>query len=167
MPWTYATREASWSNWEQRFWGKVNKNGTVPIYAPHLGPCWEWDSHTKDGYGYFSISSNSGRSLRPAHRLSYELAKGEIPEGLVIDHLCRVRHCVNPDHLEPVTDKVNILRGAGSGAQNARKTHCKHGHEFTPENTGRQHSGRYCRTCGRAASLRSYYKRKKEILADC
>jgi hypothetical protein len=80
--------------------------------------------------------------------VAYELAIGPIPEGLTIDHLCRNRGCVNPAHLEAVTNRTNLLRGDGIAALNARKTHCKRGHEFTPENTYVWREGtRACRAC--------------------
>lgn len=89
-----------------------------------------------------------------AHRVAYELTRGPIPAGMEIDHLCRVRSCVNPDHLEAVTRGENLRRGRGkTGAQ----THCKRGHELTPENTYRYvnrrgYVCRHCRQCRRAAS---------------
>ena len=85
-----------------------------------------------------------------AHRVAYEKAYGPIPEGLVIDHLCRNGLCVNPEHLEAVTRKENILRGEGACAQNARKTHCKRGHELIPENLIERSDGRRdCLLCDR------------------
>ena len=112
--------------------------------------CWHWTG-SRDGAGYGRLSD----PLRPksgsmgAHRLSYEMFVGPIPEGLHIDHLCRVPRCVNPEHLEPVTQRENTLRGIGQGALNARKTHCHRGHEYTPENTYHNRSGlwRHCKTC--------------------
>ncbi|MFZ2529632.1 MAG: HNH endonuclease signature motif containing protein [Rhodococcus sp. (in: high G+C Gram-positive bacteria)] len=90
--------------------------------------------------------------------MAYELSVGDIPEGLVIDHLCRVRHCVNPAHLEPVTNRENTLRGDCVDANRERslsRTHCKHGHELTPKNTYIDPRGyRECRTCRRAAERR-------------
>jgi hypothetical protein len=86
---------------------------------------------------------------------------GEIPDGLVIDHLCRNRKCVNPFHLEAVTLKENILRGAGTGAEFARRTHCNKGHEFSEENTIiRSDGGRRCKTCRRAERDDPEYRRK-------
>lgn len=86
---------------------------------------------------------------RYAHRLAYEWAVGPIPPGAQIDHLCREPRCINPDHLEAVTQRENIVRGESPSAVNARKTHCLHGHEFTPENTYRRpdDGNRQCRAC--------------------
>lgn len=104
--------------------------------------CVEWWGHIdpRNGYGVF------GRSR--AHRRIYEECFGPIATGLVIDHLCRNKRCVNPEHLEAVTQRTNVLRGVGHAAQRARQTHCKRGHEFTFENTLiRQGRCRQCRTC--------------------
>lgn len=122
-----------------RFWIKVDK-------TPETG-CWHWTSTiTTEGYGQFWFN----RRPRLAHRIAYEMMVGPIPEGLVIDHLCRVRHCVNPGHMEPVTQAENNARGLSLSAANARKTHCKHGHPFTLENTRFTPVGeRVCLTCRR------------------
>jgi hypothetical protein len=115
--------------------------------------CWIWDlMKMKNGYGQSSLRPGG---LVLAHRLSYMIFRGPIPEGLTIDHLCRVKACVNPDHLEAVTLSVNILRGDSTSAKNARKTHCKRGHEFTPENTYVKPGGgaRACRVCHNARSV--------------
>lgn len=93
---------------EQRFWPKVNKSGPLP--DPSTGittPCWIWTAQiSSSGYGVFSIC----RRPTAAHRVSYELVKGPIPDGLVTDHLCRVRSCVNPDHLQPTSMMINSQR---------------------------------------------------------
>jgi HNH endonuclease len=106
--------------------------------------CWEWIGGRDRGYGHFRAPSNIGVG---AHRYSYVRAKGAIPEGMEIDHLCRNPACVNPDHLEAVPHLVNIQRSKNA---NRHKTVCKRGHEFVPENTG-YHGGahRYCKECER------------------
>jgi hypothetical protein len=111
--------------------------------------CWEWLRAKVRGYGVVN-DPRTGHNA-PAHRYLYELHREPIPTGLVIDHLCRNPGCVNPWHLEPVTDGENVLRGVGPSATNARKTYCKHGHEFTPENTKVSSDGkRSCIACRRA-----------------
>jgi hypothetical protein len=109
----------------------------------------------KNGYGYLS--------LKAAHRVSYELFKGPIPKGLHIDHLCRVRCCINPDHLEAVTLVENVMREVSFSPKNAAKTHCNHEHEFSVENTFvKPTTGeRVCRACMRRNGLASYYRKKK------
>ena len=101
-----------------------------------------------EGYGQISI----GRSGKVrAHRFAYEIFIGDIPSGLVLDHLCRVRRCCNPWHLEPVTDRENILRGVSPSALAARKTHCPQGHPYYDANTHVSPDGRrHCRACRRA-----------------
>lgn len=103
--------------------------------------CWHWTGkRDHDGYGKAYI----GARWHFAHRVVYELRVQPIPEGLTIDHLCRVRDCVNPGHLEPVTVRENTLRGLGPSAMNARKVVCKEGHEID----GIDHLGkRFCKTC--------------------
>lgn len=122
------------------FWVKVDAEGD----------CWEWlGARRPNGYGIFaSRGVNHG-----AHRFAWELLVGKIPEGLVIDHLCKNRGCVNPDHLEPVTYSVNNIRGAGPALSKIRRAvkKCKNGHDFTEGNTYRyQVNGaprRACRQC--------------------
>lgn len=121
----------------QRFWSKVDTSGE----------CWLWRG-AKDGQGYAEFFFDC-RQLA-AHRLIYEALVGPIPAGLTIDHLCRNRACVNPAHLEPVSNRVNILRGEGITAQQARQTHCKNGHAFDLFNTRWETKGsRKCRICER------------------
>jgi hypothetical protein len=117
--------------------------------------CWPWQGHVRlDGYGQISL----GGRARLAHRFGYQRYVGFIPGGLDLDHLCRNRRCVNPEHLEPVTVRTNVMRGETLPAINAAKTHCKHGHEFTPENTAiyceRGFPTRRCRICDRASRTR-------------
>lgn len=134
---------------EDRFWPHVDQDGP--------GGCWLWTgSKTPSGYGLARAESGSSRRTG-AHRMAYELLVGPIPEGLQLDHLCCNPSCVNPDHLEPVTARVNSLRSTSPPAANEVKTHCVNGHEFTPENTGRRANGnRRCRACGR-----DWYHRNK------
>ncbi len=110
--------------------------------------CWEWGGNKyPNGYGRFTIKSKG----RLAHRISYGLYTGEIPDGLVLDHLCRNKGCVNPKHLEPVTSRENLLRSEITMASMARKkTHCYKGHEFSKENTSKYSNGsRRCKQCQR------------------
>lgn len=106
------------------------------------GECWLWPTKSKLGYGDIYLGNYISET---AHRLSYRFAKGEIPEDLCIDHLCRKPSCVNPDHLEAVTIKENTLRGVGMGAINAKKTLCIRGHN----RWGKQEKGRRCLECHR------------------
>lgn len=122
--------------------------------------CWLWIG-AKNSAGYaVALRKPKTTSLHiRMHRKSYELYKGEIPEGLVIDHLCRVRHCINPDHLEPVTIKENTLRSPLVNKKHDK--FCLHGHEYTPETTFMRKTGiRNCRTC-KNISGRKYHERKK------
>lgn len=124
-------------NAEARFWSKVNKTETCWLWTRPLNP---------SGYAYFKLE----RRDQLVHRVSYEWAYGPIPDGLVLDHLCRVRHCVRPDHLEAVTQQVNILRGDGLAAAEVKRTHCPRGHPYDEDNTRPDgHGHRRCRQCHR------------------
>jgi hypothetical protein len=133
------------------------------LVAEPKGGCWTWmGSRSQTGYGKFN---GLGETL--AHRVAYRLFVGPIPTGLTLDHLCRNRACVNPSHLEPVTRRVNILRGTSPQAVNARKDHCPAGHAYDSANTyhyAGKVPARACRTCTLA------YQRKKrgqrEALAE-
>ncbi len=114
--------------------------------------CFLWVGFVNpDGYGLIQVDG----SARGAHRVAYELGKGSIPQGMQIDHLCRVRCCVNPDHLEAVTGKVNTLRGQSIQALNAIKTRCSHGHLLEGQNLRlRPNGSRACKMCCRDATRR-------------
>lgn len=134
---------------EARFWSKVA--------LPNEQGCMLWMGYVNPtGYGRLSL----GRKMTLAHRAAYALAYGGIPEGLTLDHLCRVRHCVAPDHLEPVTAAVNTLRGSGPTALNARKTHCPQGHAYDEANTYVFRGSRNCRTCHQATVIRCRAQRR-------
>lgn len=123
--------------------------------------CWIWQGTVMaNGYG----TGTGGL----AHRWAWELFRGPIPEGLQIDHLCRVTRCVNPDHLEPVTAKVNNARSESPSAIAGRRSHCAEGHEYTEENTYMYRGKRRCRTCNREkgrTARRNYMRRRRALLA--
>lgn len=112
--------------------------------VPESG-CWLWTGATlRHGYGCFHVTSK--RSAQ-AHRIAYEIFKGPIQQGLTIDHLCKVKPCVNPDHMEAVTQRENVLRGEAKAAQQARQTSCKNGHPLDGANLMVDGNHRHCRTC--------------------
>lgn len=141
---------------EERFWAKVDKNGPLPggdTLAASKGPCWMWTgepARAKCGYGQFALVVDGRRRTVRAHRFSYELLVGPIPEGLEPDHLCRVPLCVNPAHLEPVTHRENMLRGNTFAAMQAAVIECPQGHLYDEANTYVDSQGkRHCRACDR------------------
>ncbi len=124
-----------------RFWDKVSP-------CPMSG-CWLWFAAETNGYGYYALTT---KVTRRAHGVAFRALVGQVPAGLELDHKCRVRCCVNPAHLEPVTRKVNLERSPLVNPTK-RNTHCKCGCEFTPSRVGRS---RHCRAC----CLANYHKRK-------
>lgn len=128
------------------------------IYPEPNTGCWLWggaiSGRPGNQYGHVRWAGKVSR----IHRVVYEMLIGPIPEGLDIDHLCRVGICCNPQHLEPVTTKINYARGVGH--PNRYKTHCKQGHEFTPENTYTFRRMRHCRICNRTRALAWYHEHK-------
>lgn len=116
----------------------------------HTSACKVWTGRcNSDGYAQ---AGWRGQTLR-LHRPAYEFARGAIPTGMVIDHVCRVRNCLNPEHLEVVTNAENVRRGL-LGALHTPVTHCKNGHEYTPENSYFWRGKRKCRGCSRDAVSR-------------
>lgn len=154
-----------------RFWEYVNKGGPVPSHRPELGSCWIWTGGLRSGYGAFS---ESGRRANPrqvgAHCFAYRLLVGPIPHGLELDHLCRVRACCNPAHLEPVTSSENKRRSPLVGRHSNRdgqrvsaalrasgRLTCPNGHTWTEATAYRRpgdSEGRTCRPCNAEASAR-------------
>ena len=115
------------------------------IPEPNSG-CWIWIGALRKGdYGQIVIDGKK----KLAHRISYEIHKGPIPEGMELDHICRMHQCINPDHLEAVSHRVNVLRGAAPSAVHAAKTHCSKGHEFSASITINGKVRRHCKICKR------------------
>jgi hypothetical protein len=144
---------------DARFWSHVDRRGD--------DECWPWTGGTRNGYGRFKM----GTGTVTAHRWAYERFVEPIPEGYTIDHVwangCTRRDCMNYlRHMEPVTVGENNRRGGGVSGVNARKTHCKRNHEFTPENTFiGSGGGRRCRTCMNAKSKAAKARKRAEIAA--
>lgn len=137
----------------ERFWSKVEKSE---------GGCWSWSaSCNMDGYGQFLYHGKMCRS----HRIAYTWIKGEIPVGFELDHVCRNRKCVNPEHLEAVDHRTNSIRAMIATGVKAGATHCVNGHPFNDANTGirKTGSGRYCKVCSRRSGDRSYEKHRVAI----
>jgi hypothetical protein len=127
-------------------------------------PCLLWDrSLTGDGYGNLAADGK----VRKSHQVAYELTRGPVPEGLELDHLCRVRACFHPAHLEAVTHAENVsrspLHGVHLGRMNAIKTHCPQGHPYDSKNTKIARNGcRECAICRRTRNLARYHELRKQ-----
>ena len=129
---------------EERFWAKVDRTGLAD------NDCWPWLG-ARAGTGYGNITRHGRGTSAPAHRVAYELCVGPIPEGLQIDHLCRRPDCVNPAHLEPVTQIENMRRGI----KGVLTTHCPQGHEYSEANTYIDpRNSRRCRQCKRQSDAK-------------
>lgn len=137
----------------ERFWAKVERDDD----------CWIWTGALVGaGYGHFNQGGEKRMML--AHRWAYEETRGPIPEGLVLDHLCMTKACVNPAHLEPVTQAVNIERNPNAINKTcAEVTHCPRGHEYNETNTRWTGNKRNCRTCGRIHTAN--YRARKAVAA--
>ena len=140
QPWASRSRRLPLPD---RFWRHVHKTAL----------CWEWTGAKTKGYGVMGVDRTTVR----AHRVSWQIHRGRIPAGLVMDHLCRNPSCVNPDHLEPVTQQENLRRGVGPTGQHFRATCCPRGHVYDEANTyyAPKTGYRTCRACrplARAAS---------------
>lgn len=129
---------------QTRFWCQVD--------VGHPLGCWQWMGRTARGYGCFAIQFEGRRRTYGAHRYAYESLRGDIPDGLHLDHLCRNTLCVNPDHLEAVTPRENAWRSESTFVKRRLDTHCQRGHPFDEENTyvvPRTSGGRRCKECAR------------------
>jgi hypothetical protein len=141
-------RNRYWAKGKQRV--RVTRTTLVNILdrcSVDENGCWLWQGFL-NAHGYGRTKWQGRNQL--VHRIVYELMEAPVPDGLSIDHLCRVRHCVNPGHLEVVTSRENTLRGETIPAEHLKKTHCHRGHEFTPENTypfGPDKKWRQCKAC--------------------
>lgn len=140
----------------------------VPCFRKGVyGPCWRWDGTTnKGGYGAINVKHDDGTWVpRGTHRTAYKILVGPVPDDLDLDHLCRNRACWNPQHLEPVTRLVNVLRGLApttSGAYQRAITHCPSGHPYSQANTRVANGRRHCRACDRARARRSRDARRTQ-----
>jgi hypothetical protein len=141
---------------EERFWKFVE-----------AGDCWTWTGYVHpNGYGRFRVSA---QFISQAHRFAYEMLVGPVPKGLELDHLCRVRACVNPDHLEPVPALINNRRGAAPSARAARHDLCRAG-LHTPSVSGWYivpgSGARRCRLCRQIASRRHHASRRARLARE-
>lgn len=135
---------------QAKFWMKVRR--------VRNGGCWEWQGKlTSDGYGVVRIP---GHPVSGAHRVAYTLLKGEIPAGLMLDHLCRNPKCVNPGHLEAVDNRENVQRGYNARQPRAQTTHCRKGHPLEGDNVYMHSGHRRCRTCKEAYHRERYEAEK-------
>lgn len=134
-------------------------------YIPEpMSGCWIWlGTIRKDNYGVFCYWQDGAEHRGLAHRLGWELMRGRVQDGFELDHLCRNRWCVNPDHLEPVVHSVNVSRGISIPARNSLKTHCWRGHELIGDNILLWRTSRVCRKC---AQIRmKEFKERRHVIS--
>jgi hypothetical protein len=131
--------------------------GWIP--EPNSG-CWLWTGYLDRGYGHLLAWRKDGsQGMRAAYKVGYEEYIGPVSDGLELDHKCRVRSCVNPWHLEPVTHAENIRRGRWQPAVNVRKTQCDRGHPYADDTMTNYGGHRKCMTCNKMTCLDRYYKK--------
>lgn len=132
-----------------RIWEQINKKGPMPTRRDLQEPCWSWGGKpSSNGYGRITVKiPPGGRLALYAHRVTYEMVVGPIPDGTELDHLCRNRMCVNPAHLEPVTHAENLRRGSGRGG--TLRTACPQGHRYDKFSLFTSDGHRYCGECNR------------------
>lgn len=141
-------RSLDYEEFERRFWSRTATSGTCII----------WTGGRQGKYGAASLQ---GRNMG-AHRVAYWMKVGPLVEGLEIDHICNVPLCINPDHLQQIDGHANWSRSSALTRENSLKTHCKHGHEFTEENTRLTAKGRDCRACNRDRYWRNRERLNKQ-----
>ena len=156
---------------QRRFEDKFTRFASTIAVDP-ISKCWNWmGAVDRDGYGVFTATSRYwGSQIKvKAHRFSMFMFSRPCPDDLVVDHLCRNRKCVNPTHLEAVSNKENLLRGVGFCGVNVRKTHCHNGHEFNELNTYKiPNGGRSCKACAREGDKirKRKYRAEKRACAN-
>lgn len=134
--------------------------------------CWIWKRYTaRNGYGMIGVGSRTDgtRNTALAHRVAYQEFVGDIPDGLQIDHLCKIRNCVNPKHLEAVTPKENVSRSDAYYKVLMGKTECPHGHQYSEENlyvypTKFGGVKRNCKTCMKQRTRHRYVEKKLALM---